>query len=606
MKNILEKNWISFKQNPEIWFFYIFLATSTLSIRKIIYSFKIDASFNEYSSAYIYLSDILLFLTFISFILYNINSILSNIRSSFSKNLTQIKMFHVEHFKSEYINTKKCLHCSTPACPVGRWNNSIIAIKIVPRGTISIIRKTYAHIVNNYLTIFPLFMAFFAFISILWTTNKQIGLFRSVKLAEFILLYFYIIHIVPRGTISIFATDFQNKIMQLFHVEQFKRFFHNNTNAKQNCSTWNNSSENTIVPPILNFSQALYKGNSVNKLIVPRGTIIKNILILITAVGFIQSIIGIWQFILQHSIGFFWLKESIISQSLPGVAKILLDGNTIIRAYGLFPHPNILGGYLVFSIISTLLLSKLFHVEQFKIKSKPEPKEYSCSTWNNLNFLFNTGITIQLMALALTFSKSATIGLLMGLFYIFKKEKLFHVEQFTRKSLLIIAILTFSWLLLDFDYNSLFIKSLRERELYLNVSRGTFFDHPILGTGAGQFIFEVAKIPDIRTWQLQPVHNVPLLILNEYGLFITLGFLFFLWNIFAINCSTCLPDRQAWNNAEKRQATYLKGILLAFMFVMLFDHYLWDIQQGQIMLWTLLALIVSSTKTRLPNVNNQA
>ena len=53
--------------------------------------------------------------------------------------------------------------------------------------------------------------------------------------------------------------------------------------------------------------------------------------------------------------GLLWLKESIISPNIPGVAKLIFNGHVYIRSYGLFPHPNILGGFLVFSIISTLL-----------------------------------------------------------------------------------------------------------------------------------------------------------------------------------------------------------------------------------------------------------
>jgi hypothetical protein len=122
----------------------------------------------------------------------------------------------------------------------------------------------------------------------------------------------------------------------MFHVEQFGEYY-----EKLKCST-----------------PAPYN--------VPRGTFVLgwNILnkfsIIIIIAGFIQSIIGIFQFIVQHSLGLFWLKESIISSQTAGVAKIIFNENTFIRAYGLFPHPNIFGGFLVFSIILTLLYLKIF------------------------------------------------------------------------------------------------------------------------------------------------------------------------------------------------------------------------------------------------------
>jgi hypothetical protein len=65
-------------------------------------------------------------------------------------------------------------------------------------------------------------------------------------------------------------------------------------------------------------------------------------------------------------------------------------------------------------------------------------------------------------------------------------------------------------------------------------------------------------------------------------------FLYWLYRLFAANpilsndysiLSTSIPLR------------YLKGIFLGFIFIMLFDHYFWDIQQGSLMLWMTLGFI---------------
>jgi hypothetical protein len=39
---------------------------------------------------------------------------------------------------------------------------------------------------------------------------------------------------------------------------------------------------------------------------------------------------------------------------------------------------------------------------------------------------------------------------------------------------------------------------------------------------------------------------------------------------------------------------YFKSILLTFLFIMLFDHYFWDIQQGQIMIWMVMGIVVGN------------
>ncbi|MEI7890541.1 MAG: O-antigen ligase family protein [bacterium] len=471
------------------------------------------------------------------------------------------------------------------------------AEKIVPRGTIALLNKSYAHIINNYFIYFPLFAVLFSFLSIMWTTNWQIGLFRSVKLFEFVLLYFYVINIVPRGTIEEREIKGGSSKSKLFHVEQFHKLI---TKAKTEefCSTWNKIFANNIVP---------------------HGTMLKKILFIVALIGIFQSFIGITQFLLQKSIGLFWLKESIISQSLPGIAKIIINDHAYIRAYGLFPHPNILAGHLILSIISYVLLLRLFHVEQFKPYNKSQK---NCSTWNSDNenlikfvprgtIITKLFLIIQIIALLLTFSKSAFFGLLVALLYIkyklhaifvprgTKNIKLFHVEQY-KKTILLIAIS----ILLIFNIHAIKLialtDSLTERLIYLKISYESLLANPIIGVGAGQFVPSMAKYTNLLTWQYQPVHNVFALIINEYGIFIFIGFIFYLIKAFKNEeCSTW--NRKTDAIGKSLALIHLRGALLSFLFIMFFDHYFWDIQQGQILLWLLLGLIISHQKNNQDN-----
>ncbi len=54
-------------------------------------------------------------------------------------------------------------------------------------------------------------------------------------------------------------------------------------------------------------------------------------------------------------------------------------------------------------------------------------------------------------------------------------------------------------------------------------------------------------------------------------------------------CRTMLTNLPAGNFAEHR-----KKVLPVFL--SLFDHYPWDIQQGQIMLWLVLGFVAGTTK----------
>jgi len=494
----------SFLSEIHIWFFYGFLLTFTLSIRKILKLYPLGGQFNEYSGIYLYISDIFLILTLVArgyTILCNNKQCLSNIASRF-----------------------------------------VARIKNVPHGTFLLI---------------PFLLVVWSFISLIWADNKIIALFRSFKLTEFYFMYLYIIYNVPRGT-------FLKRTFQL-----------------------------TI------------------------------------ALGFFQAIIGIWQFIIQHSVGLFWLKESLISSNIDGVAKIVFHGDKFIRAYGLFPHPNILGGFLLVSIILTLAYDKMFHVEHLE------------RSWKQIvprGTMERLILAIQIIAMILTFSKSATIGIFIASTYFVWKSntKMFHVEHFTRKLFLVVAIIITSLIILRPDTNSLLFKSLNERLFYLNVSRGTISNNSVVGVGSGQFVLDMDNnVPRLSAdsadgtllepWQYQPVHNVFLLIWSELGIIGLFLFTWFLCKLFHveqnipkpdINCSTRLDSpssaRRAWNNDSCSvyrpihtnnvpRGTFLiqqeilkifKGALLGLIFIMLFDHYLWDIQQGQIILWLIVGLIV--------------
>lgn len=469
---LIAKLWKNFKLQPEIWFFYGFILTFTLTIRKVLWFSPLRGEFNEYSGAYLYLSDIFLGLIIIAWIitiLYNKIDILS-------------------------------------------------ILKNVPRGTL----------------LLPLFLIIWSFISLIWAENKIVAIFRSIKMLEFYLLYIFI-------------------LVRLFY--------------------WN----------------------------VPRGTLLKKIFGLIMFIGLVQAIVGITQFILQHSIGLFWLKESLISPDIAGVAKVILSGETLIRAYGLFPHPNILGGFLLFSILISLFYYKMFHARLYS---------QSLIDARRVEQLIKISLGIQLLAIILTFSKSAIIGLFLGLIYFayvssrkecstwnIPRDKRGTFFSYLRKKKRLIftagLIIIFAFIITKPNLYSFFIKSLNDRSVYINVSRGIIWDNSILGIGSGQFVISMENMSIIKeNWMLESVHNVFLLVWSELGI---IGFLilvlfigFISKGMFHVEHST----EQVRNMPEL--AKIFGAIFIGFLFIMFFDHYLWDIQQGSFLLWMTLGFLVGA------------
>ncbi len=112
-----------------------------------------------------------------------------------------------------------------------------------------------------------------------------------------------------------------------------------------------------------------------------------------------QSIVGILQVLRQHSLGLPWLNELALDPSWNGVSVVINGAARSLRAYGLTDHPNILGGLLAIGLI----LMVTWYLR--------ESQEH----WRPLaGGLFGLGS----IALLVTFSRSAYLGLLAGLLLI--------------------------------------------------------------------------------------------------------------------------------------------------------------------------------------------
>jgi O-antigen ligase len=301
----------------------------------------------------------------------------------------------------------------------------------------------------------------------------------------------------------------------------------------------------------------------------------KSVYLGLLAGGIFQSLIGILQFILNHSLGLWFLGESILNPNLPGVAKIIVSGEKHIRAYGTFPHPNVLAGFLVLQII--LLVSLL-------IKKHPRQRAYtsdnfSCETISSKipAWVILVLLAVNTVCFFLTFSRSAFISL----FFVSLALLLINLAHYRSRFWLILTIAAFVLLFQGLVFasrhpdNFLFShQSLKERNLYLDVSQKTIREHPWTGIGLGQFVFqEIVSQTDWLGWQYQPVHNVYLLVTSELGI---VGLTIFLLLILTFLTNYC----------KIKEATYLLTrkpfciVILSFLFISLFDHYFWDIKSG--------------------------
>ena len=278
-----------------------------------------------------------------------------------------------------------------------------------------------------------------------------------------------------------------------------------------------------------------------------------------------QAIIVIAQFGLQKNLGLPLVVEPALSNSIAGVAKIDIFNSTFIRAYGTFPHPNILGyvGILALILVYAHKLGKklsiiiysatiiiagfidhyiLTSIQAFGI-SILTAAYLLYTRLNGFGQVFSKFIILILhTVILLSFSKTA-IALLLPLDFVYltrlTQKSLFHVEQFQRilKSLprffvnaMSVSGIIFLWTI---PYSQL-IDTITKRFLYLQDAIQMIGYNLFFGVGLGQYVVNLSDNREL--WQYEPVHNIFLLLFSELGMFVFI----LLIVILCIECYTYL------------------------------------------------------------------
>jgi len=242
-------------------------------------------------------------------------------------------------------------------------------------------------------------------------------------------------------------------------------------------------------------------------------------LFVLSLTGFLQSLIAIYQFVYQYSL--FNLPilakitgETAISPQIPGIAKIVVDGEKMVRAYGTFPHSNVLGGFLICSIIISIYLLlehkytilsryKSGYVQFYNTKLKKSQVQIIIS------LIWIVIIFAQITALLFTFSRSAWAGFAISL-----------------------VVLVFL----------LYIKR------FSDVSRET----------------------------------IPSSIENNKN-----------------NYNPNNVSRETFINFKGKLNCYLLTIFISFLIIGLFDHYFWTLQQGKLIFWFVLGMLLIDARFKI-------
>ncbi len=295
--------------------------------------------------------------------------------------------------------------------------------------------------------------------------------------------------------------------------------------------------------------------------------------------GAFQSLVGITQFIKQADIGLRYLGESVLGNNLRGVA-VFFDqaGERVMRAYGTTPHPNILATYLLLAL-SSLYVVYFRYIDYLR-------------KWQ-----WHTLYALILVGLFATFSRTVILswvllfggGVFFWLWYFRDQwKKLFPVGITT-----IIVGSLFALVFWGSIIGRLTINPTDEAIVlrqYYNSQALQSHQYINLGLGIGNFVPWLMKYqPGLPRELYQPAHNVYLLIYAELGI-LGVG-AFVAWITFLII---------EFFRSIKFDASHvvILGMCISLVFIGLFDHFFWTLQQGILTWWGVAGLVAHYAKSR--------
>ncbi|MFN8513993.1 MAG: O-antigen ligase family protein [Chloroflexia bacterium] len=262
-----------------------------------------------------------------------------------------------------------------------------------------------------------------------------------------------------------------------------------------------------------------------------------------------------------------------VSANAPGAAAIIgPDGTRWQRAFGTFPHPNVLGGAVAVALV--LALPRMLR--------DGRPTWPAAALW-----------ALGWVMLLLTFSRAALLAAVLGCALYLLGERGFRLRSLGRlliapaAGLALTAVFFSSAIFTRLSVGKELIASpaVQERGLIADVAWTMIKHARWRGVGAGNFTLAELHPPFDAT-SVEPAHAVPLLIAAEAGVLAGLA-----W--FAMLLAPLLVE---WFRSRRITIARLAAPT-TLLTIALLDHYLWTFGPGRTLFWLALGIWVAGASS---------
>lgn len=288
-----------------------------------------------------------------------------------------------------------------------------------------------------------------------------------------------------------------------------------------------------------------------------------------------QAVLGVAQYLMNSSIGLTWLGESILHPEDRGGIPVVNENSLQLRAHGMLPHANIFGGFMSASL-------PIFWYLYYKADL------YKRQILLMLLILVGVGV-------ALSFSRTAWIALILvavgGVIVGFKtnNKMLFQAIGLTMLAFLLALGPQFDYVLGRLNISETIEQiSINERIEGVESWQQVVNNNSTRGVGVGNYAMSLVGLDNTQTsrWY-QPVHNIYMLMVGELGV---IGGAIWLWLVGVI----MWLGWKIW--VRKPEFTLIFLVPSSVLVMGLFDHWPISLQQGRLLLFFALALIILVNK----------